>query len=234
MRHHTTQTHTHTHTHIRTHTHTHTHHNPHTLSAALCPMTRRRGLGAREKERRSLSGASLIPTTWAAPSRCPTCSWTTLSGSTPRTGERLMQAAHWAAVYSCVVAAGDEWWPSLWPDSSGSLRDGQASRPTGHRSTFSPRVSVLGGVGLCWCEVSLAVLVSKSVPPQVRGGALGCKHSQMGCASPLCESGNRGGGGGGAMAARCLVQLTCTAQVSKLKRHLDKVAVMKFWETLDR
>ena len=27
---------------------------------------------------------------------------------------------------------------------------------------------------------------------------------------------------------------TDTAQVSKLKRHLDKVAVMKFWETLDK
>ena len=42
------------------------------------------------------------------------------------------------------------------------------------------------------------------------------------------------GWGGAAMVARCVVKLTCTAQVSKLKRHLDKVAVMKFWETLDR
>ena len=31
-----------------------------------------------------------------------------------------------------------------------------------------------------------------------------------------------------------MIQLINTAQVSKLKRHLDKVAVMKFWETLDR
>ena len=42
-----------------------------------------------------------------------------------------------------------------------------------------------------------------------------------------------GWGGGRAGVVKCC-DPPHPVQVSKLKRHLDKVAVMKFWETLDR
>lgn len=50
------------------------------------------------------------------------------------------------------------------------------------------------------------------------------------CRSSRCVWGGVGVGQGWSSA----VTPPHPVQVSKLKRHLDKVAVMKFWETLDR